>query len=130
MVLAGICYENRHFRILIEDLLDATIVHTLPRVLLARSSIVGFLRITQVPGVGDVIWLVQIGVAARGRCRILFKCSCVESALSWKNSGWTGELAYGETGRLSAVSRTDGIHVGRMPHTGCYPRRSTFCGGS
>ena len=130
MVLASICYENRHLRVLVKDLLDATVVHTLPRILLACSSIIGFLGITKILGVGDVVWRVQVGVTAGRRCGILFEGSCVESAPSWINSGWTGELAYGETGQLSAVSRTDGIHAGRMPHRGCYPRRSTSRGGS
>lgn len=88
MVLAGICYENRHFRVLVEDLLDATVVHTLPRVLLACSSIIDFLGITQILRVGDVIWRVQVGVTAGRRCGILFEGSCVESAPSWINSGW------------------------------------------
>lgn len=130
MVLAGIGYENRHFRVLIEDLLDATVVYTLPGVLLACSSIVGFLGIAQILRVGNVIWRVQVGVTAGRRCGILFEGSCVESAPSSNNSGWRGELAYGETGRLSAVSRAGGTHAGRMPHRGCYPRRSTSCGGS
>lgn len=58
MILASIRNENRHFWVLIEDLLDATIVYTLPRVLLACGSIIGFLGITQILRMGDIVWRV------------------------------------------------------------------------
>jgi hypothetical protein len=80
MILAGIRDQNRHFRVLIEDLLDATIVYTLPRVLLACGSIIGFLGITQILRVGDIVWRIQVGVAARRGCGIMLEGSCLWSA--------------------------------------------------
>lgn len=80
MILASIRNENGHFRILVEDLLDATIVYTLPRVLLACGSIIGFLGITQILRMGDIVWRIQVGVAAGRGCGIMLEGSCLGSA--------------------------------------------------
>lgn len=80
MILAGICDQNRHFRVLIEDLLDATIVYTLPRVLLTCGSIIGFLGITQILRMGNIVWRVQVGVTAGWGCGIMLEGSCLGSA--------------------------------------------------
>jgi hypothetical protein len=75
MILASIRNKNRHFRVLIEDLLDATIVYILPRVLLACGSIIGFLGITQILRMGDIIGWIQVGVAAGWGCGIMLERS-------------------------------------------------------
>lgn len=48
MILTRIRDQYGHIGVLVEDLLDATIVDALPRVLLTGDAIVGFLRIAEV----------------------------------------------------------------------------------
>lgn len=67
MVLASVCDQNRHLRVLIEDLLNATIVNTLPRVLLTSNAIVCLFGVTQVFRMGDEIRRVEVGITAGGR---------------------------------------------------------------
>lgn len=58
MILARISDQDWHLRVLIEDLLDAAVIDTLPRVLFAGSAIVGFFRVC------DVVRRVEIGITA------------------------------------------------------------------
>jgi hypothetical protein len=62
--------------VLIEDLLDATVVSTLSRVLLTRGAIVGFLGIAEIIGLGDEVRGIYIRVAARWRGGIMFVMCC------------------------------------------------------
>lgn len=64
MILASIRDPNRHLWVFVEDLLDATVVNTLPRVLLTCSAIVGFFRVAEIFRMCDVVWGVEVGVTA------------------------------------------------------------------
>lgn len=122
VVLPGIGDHNRHVRVLIEHLLDAAVVNTLPGVLLTRGAIVGLFGITEILGMGNVVRRVYIGVATRRRSGILF-VDCYRR--SEEASQQAGVGAYERRGRPNATSRTCGPHVGQMPHRGYYLRRST-----
>lgn len=62
VILASVGNKNRHLGILIENLLNAAVICTLPGVLLAGGAVVGFFGITQIFRVGDEVWWVSIGV--------------------------------------------------------------------
>lgn len=69
MILAGICNQNWHLWVLIEDLLNPAIVDTLPGVLLACGAIFGLiLGIAEVFGVSDVIRRFITRIMTGGRC--------------------------------------------------------------
>ena len=55
MILAGVCNQDCHFWVLVEDLLDAAVV-TFPWVLLTCGAIVGFLGVTKILRVRKVVW--------------------------------------------------------------------------
>lgn len=67
MVLSSIRNQDRHLRVLVENLLNPTIVNTLPRVLLTGSAIIGLFGVAQVFWMGDEIRRVKVGIAAGGR---------------------------------------------------------------
>lgn len=67
MIFASIRNQDRHLRVLVEDLLDATVVDTLPRVLLTCGAIVGFFGIAEIFRVRDVVRGVQVGIPAGRR---------------------------------------------------------------
>lgn len=123
MVLASIRNQDRHLRVLVKDLLDSTVVDTLPRVLLTRSAIVGFFGITQVFRMRDEIRWVEVGVTA-GRRGIFV---LVQRYRGLETSPQLSEEAYEERVRPSAASRTGGTHADRMLRMGCCLRRSTCC---
>lgn len=84
MIFACICNENGCLGVLVEDLLDATIVDALPGVLLAGGGIIGRVllgfRVAEIFCTREVVGWVEIGVSAGGRGGIM----SIES--------WAGQL--------------------------------------
>lgn len=58
VILASVRDQYGHVGVLIEDLLDATIVDALPRVLLTGGAIVGFFGVAEIFRVRKIIWRV------------------------------------------------------------------------
>lgn len=112
MILPSIRDQYRHLRILVEDLLDATVIDALPRVLLTGSAIVGFLGIAEILRMREIVWRVQIGVTAGGRGIIVLVQGCRGSAVSPQQAG--GELTRGESGGVQRVGEV-GLMVVKSP---------------
>lgn len=112
MVLASIRDQYRHLGVLIEDLLDATVVDALPRVLLTGSAVVGFLGIAEIFRMGKIVWRVQIGVTAGGWGIIVLVQGYRESVVSPQQVG--EELTRGEGGRVQRVGEV-GLVVVKSP---------------
>jgi hypothetical protein len=112
MVLASIRDQYRHLGVLIEDLLDTTVVDALPRVLLTGSAVVGFLGIAEIFRMGKIVWRVQIGVTAGGWGIIVLVQGYRESVVSPQQVG--EELTRGEGGGVQRVGEA-GLVVVKSP---------------
>lgn len=86
MILASIRNQDRHLRVLVEDLLDATVVDTLPRVVLACGAIIGFFGIAEIFRVRDVVRGIQVGITAGRRGGIMLVQGYRESEASPQQS--------------------------------------------
>lgn len=68
MVLSSISDQDWHFWVFVKDLLDATVIDALPGVFLTGGTILSLiLGVAEVFGMGEIIWRLAAGVAARGR---------------------------------------------------------------
>lgn len=94
MVLASIRDQNRHLRVLVEDLLNATVVNTLPRVLLTSGAIIGLFGVAQVFRMRDEIRRIEVGITAGGRGIFVLVQSCRGLEASPQQTG--EELTRGE----------------------------------
>lgn len=132
MILPGISDKDKHLRVLVEDLLYATIVRAPSEISMTRLlSIVCpvVLFVAEVILAGKVVGRILAGRVTGGRWR--GRLAVIES---WKQSEtddhkYPGQLveishAYGQRAQRNVGNPTNGPGR-RMRRTDCYPRRST-----